>query len=146
VGAEGDNLRITHQPLDVNDPRQLEALVRREKDWGTDVVMVDTYSLAFSSRSDDGNAKAIEFARRMRWVMHEVGCSVVVVDHTGFEGDEPRDASAKRQQVDVAILMEKSGEWALGKPARFTMRNRKSARFANPFRLAGEIRDTRTAG
>lgn len=99
---------------------------------------------AFRSRSDDGNAKAIEFARRVRHVMAEVGCSVIVVDHTGFSGDEPRDASAKRQQVDVAILMTKVGEWAANTPAGFTMTNRKSARFANPFRLSGEIRDTYT--
>jgi hypothetical protein len=142
-----DHFRLTNQPLDFNDPRQVEALVRRESDWGdgrgSDVILIDTYSMAFNSRSDDGNAKAIEFARRVRFVMAQVGCSVIVVDHTGFEGDEPRDASAKRQAVDVAILMEKVGEWAKGKSARFTMRNRKSARFANPFRLAGAIKDGR---
>jgi hypothetical protein len=140
-----DNFRLTNQPLDLNDPRQVEALVRRESAWEdgrpTDVILIDTYSHAFSSRSEDGNAKAIEFARRVRWVMAQVGCSVVVIDHTGFEGDEPRDASAKRQQVDVAILMAKEGEWEKGKDARFRMRNRKSARFANPFELTGAIAD-----
>jgi hypothetical protein len=141
------HFRLTNQPLDFNDPRQVEALIRRESDWGdgrgSDVILLDTYSHAFNSRSEDGNAKAIEFARRVRFVMATVGCSVIVIDHTGFEGDEPRDASAKRQQVDVAILMEKQGEWAKGKAARFVMRNRKSARFANPFRLAGAIKDGR---
>ena len=140
------NLRITNQPIDFNDARQVGRLVEREKEWGdgrgADVIMIDTYSHAFNSRSDDGNAKAIEFAVRVRHVMREVGCSVVVLDHTGFNGDEPRDASAKRQQVDVAILMEKRGEWRAGEPARFAMTNRKAARFGNPFRLNGEIRDT----
>lgn len=136
-------LRVTNGPLDLNDPRQFQALVDREKKWRTDVIMIDTYSHAFRSRSDDGNAKAIEFARRVRHVMAEVGCSVVVVDHTGFSGDEPRDASAKRQQVDVAILMAKNGEWRSGEPARFSMTNKKSARFANPFHLTGEIRDVK---
>lgn len=138
------NLRITNNPLDLNDQRQMRALIDREKEWRTDIILIDTYSHAFRSRSDDGNAKAIEFARRVRHVMAEVGCSVIVVDHTGFSGDEPRDASAKRQQVDVAILMTKVGEWAANTPAGFTMTNRKSARFANPFRLSGEIRDTYT--
>jgi hypothetical protein len=141
------NLRITNQPIDFNDPRQVGRLVEREKDWGdgrgADVIMIDTYSHAFNSRSEDGNAKAIEFAVRVRYVMREVGCSVVVLDHTGFHGDEPRDASAKRQQVDVAILMEKRGEWRAGEPARFSMTNRKSARFGNPFRLNGEIQDVK---
>jgi sugar phosphate isomerase/epimerase len=60
--------------------------------------VIDTYSHAFNSRSEDGNAKAIEFARRIRHLMHEVGCSVVLLDHTGYQQtDEPRDASAKRQ-------------------------------------------------
>lgn len=136
-------LRITNQQLDLNDPRQLQALIDREQDWGTDVILIDTYSHAFNSRSEDGNAKAIEFARKVRRVMAEVGCSVVVIDHTGFSGDEPRDASAKRQQVDVAVLMTKAGEWVPGEPARFTMANKKSARFSNPFLLSGEIRDTR---
>lgn len=140
------NLRVTNEPLDLNDPRQLDALVEREREWRTDVILIDTYSHAFRSRSEDGNAKAIEFARRVRHVMAEVGCSVVVVDHTGFSGDEPRDASAKRQQVDVAVLMAKNGEWRAGEPARFSMTNRKAARFANPFHLSGEIRDTDKKG
>ena len=75
--------------------------------------------------------------------MQAVGCSFVVIDHTGFVGDEPRDASAKRQQVDVAIHMEKNGDWVHGQPARFTMRNRKAARFGNPFYLGGEIHDAK---
>lgn len=137
------NLRLTNQPIDFNDARQVARLVEREKEWGAHVVMIDTYSHAFNSRSEDGNAKAIEFARRVRYVMREVGCAFVVLDHTGFVGDEPRDASAKRQQVDVAVLMDKRGEWRAGEPARFSMTNKKSARFANPFHLNGEIRDTK---
>jgi hypothetical protein len=144
------HFRLTNEPLDMNDPRQLGALVERERDWGdgrpTDVVLIDTYSHAFNSRSEDGNAKAIEFARRVRHLMHVVGCSVVLIDHTGYaQEDEPRDASAKRQQVDVAILMKKAGEWRPGQPARFTMKNNKAARFANPFFLTGEIRDAKDA-
>lgn len=149
-GPDPANFRLTNQPLDFNDPRQVERLIAREKDWGdgrgSDVLMLDTYSHAFNSRTEDGNAKAIEFARRARWVMHEVGCSIVIVDHTGYEGEEMRDASAKGQQVDVAVLMKKAGEWRPGQPARFTMTNRKAARFANPFFLNGEIRDTASKG
>jgi hypothetical protein len=141
------NFRLTNEPLDLNDPLQLQALVAREKDWGTDVVLIDTYSHAFNSRSEDGNAKAIEFARRVRHLMHEVGCSVVLIDHTGYaQEDEPRDASAKRQQVDVGVLMKKAGEWRPGQAARFTMKNTKAARFANPFYLQGEIRDVKGDG
>ncbi len=142
-GPDPANFRLTNEPLDLYDSAQVMNLIQREKEWETDVIMIDTYSHAFQSRSDDGNAKAIEFARRVRFVMAEVGCSVVVVDHTGFEGDEPRDASAKRQQVDVAILMRKEGEWAKGADAKFTMLNRKAARFGNPFRIAGAIHDKR---
>lgn len=142
------NFRLTNEPIDFNDPRQIGNLIRRESDWGdgrgSDVLLFDTYSHAFNSRSEDGNAKAIEFARRVRHVMHEVGCSVVVIDHTGYaQEDEPRDASAKRQQIDVGVLMKKAGEWRPGQPARFTMKCTKSARFANPFYLTGEIRDVK---
>jgi hypothetical protein len=74
--------------------------------------------------------------------MAEVGCSVIVIDHTGYmQQDEPRDASAKRQQVDVAVMMKKAGEWRPGQPARFTMENKKASRFANPFFMTGEICD-----
>ncbi len=136
------NFRLSNDPLDFNDPRQLQALVEDEKAWGADIIIIDTYSHAFNSHSEDGNAKAIEFARRVRYVMAEVDCSVVVIDHTGYtQADEPRDASAKRQQVDVAILMSKRGEWQPGQPARFSMVNKKAARFANPFFKNGEIQD-----
>ena len=134
-------LRLTNEPMNMFDRTYVEAMIEREKEWGTQVIMIDTYSHAFSSHADDGNAKAIAFARVVRHVMSEVGCSFVVIDHTGFVGDEPRDASAKRQQVDVAILMEKNGEWAVGQPARWTMQNKKTARFANPFFLGGSIED-----
>lgn len=138
------NFRQTNEPLDFNDARQFQALVEREKEWGAQLIVIDTYSHAFNSRSEDGNAKAIEFARRVRFLMHETGATVVVIDHTGYvQEDEPRDASAKRQQVDVAVLMKKEGEWRPGKPARFTMENKKAARFGNPFRLTGEIKDGR---
>ena len=135
------HFRLTHEPLDVSDPDQFRQLVTREADWGTDIIIIDTYSHAYSSRSEDGNRRAIEFARRIRYLMHEVDCTVIVIDHTGYAHNEPRDASAKRQQVDVAILMEKAGEWRKGQPARFVMTNNKAARFGNPFRLTGEIRD-----
>lgn len=138
------NFRLTNAPIDFNDPRQLEALMERERDWGTNLLLIDTYSHAFNSRSEDGNAKAIDFARRVRYIMHEVGCTVIVIDHTGYaQAHEPRDASAKRQQVDVAILMEKAGEWRPGQPAQFVMTNHKAARFGNPFHYRGEIRDTK---
>lgn len=135
------HFRLTNEPLDVSDPNQLNQLVAREAEFGTDIIIIDTYSHAYSSRSEDGNRRAIEFARRMRHLMHEVDCSVIVVDHTGYAHNEPRDASAKRQQVDVAILMEKVGEWRKGQPARFSMTNNKSARFGNPFRYNGQVED-----
>lgn len=140
-GPNPANFRLTNNLLDVADERQVLALIERERAWATDMILIDTYSHAFTSRSDDGNAKAIAFAQVIRFIMQEVGCTVIVVDHTGFVGDEPRDASAKRQQVDVAILMKKAGEWRPGQPARFTMDNKKAARFSNPFFLTGEIRD-----
>lgn len=34
--ANPENLRISHQILDLNDPRQLEDMIRREKAWGVD--------------------------------------------------------------------------------------------------------------
>lgn len=146
LGADPAYFRLSNQPLDLNDARQLDKLVEREKTWPdggtTDVLLIDTYSHAFNSRSEDGNAKAIDFARRVRWIMHEVGCSVVVIDHTGYQQkDEPRDASAKRQAVDVAILMDKRGQWRMGEDAKFTMSNKKAARFANPFEYNGRIKD-----
>lgn len=142
LGPDPAHFRQTNEPLDLNDARQFQALVEREKEWGTRLVIMDTYSHAFNSRSEDGNAKAIEFARRVRYLMHVVGCSVVLIDHTGYaQEDEPRDASAKRQQVDVAVLMKKEGEWKPGRPARFRMENKKAARFGNPFSLTGEIKD-----
>lgn len=148
-----DNFRITNQPIDFNDARQVNALIERNKAGGngswpdgkaTDLLIIDTYSHAFNSRSEDGNAKAIEFARRVRYIMSQVGCSVILIDHTGYQmADEPRDASAKRQQVDVALYMQKVGQWAPGQPARFSMANKKSARFGNPLFLRGEIADVR---
>jgi hypothetical protein len=146
-GPDPENLRLTNEPLDFNNQTQVEALIEREGTWGTDIILIDTYSHAFGSRSEDGNARAIEFARRVRYVMASVGCTVVVIDHTGYAQEiDPRDASAKRQQVDVAVLMKKRGEWVFGQPARFSMKNHKAARFANPFYLEGEISDVKDRG
>ena len=137
----GDRFRLSNQLLNLADERQARALLERER--GRDLVILDTYSHAFAQRYDsgDGNAKAIEFARVIRWLIKHTGATFVVLDHTGFERmEEPRDASAKRQQVDVAIGMRKRGAWVAGEPARFEMHNYKSARFANPFTIRGEIR------
>ena len=148
LGPDPACFRITHEPLDLGWPEQVDALIEREREWGTNVILVDTYSHAFNShQSDDGNARAIAFAQCVRHIMHELrdqGLTFVVVDHTGFpkEGQvkEPRDASAKRQQVDVAVYMEKDGEWQPGSNrAGFGMHNFKAARFGNPFDIRGAI-------
>lgn len=139
-----DNLRISHELLDLSDPHQLAALLRREKEWDTDWILLDTYSHAFMSRSEDGNAKAIHFAKIIRHILHELDCSVIVVDHTGYSAHgEPRDASAKRQAVDMSIKMERPAGfiWEPNKPSVFTMVNTKSARFGNPFDRVGRIHD-----
>lgn len=141
-----ENFRISNEMIDLNDPHQFRALVAREQAWETDWLIIDTYSHAFYSSSEDGNAKAIEFARLVRHIMHLVGCSVILVDHTGYaDHGEPRDASAKRQQVDVAIKMSRpdSWKWEPGKDSAFVMENHKSARFGNPFQLAGRICDVK---
>jgi hypothetical protein len=132
--------RVTNQLINLADPEQAKAMAIREE--GRDLVIIDTYSHAFAQRYDtgDGNARAIEFARVVRWLMRKTGATFVVIDHTGFERpEEPRDASAKRQQVDVAIGMERPRAWERGKPAYFRMTNYKSARFGNPFSIDGKI-------
>lgn len=139
------NFRITQQPLNLAEPDQVRAMV--ERDTGQDLIVLDTYSHVFGFGSDDENAKAVAFARVIRYVMYHTGSAVVVIDHTGFENRyEPRGASAKRQQVDVAIFMEKREQWVKGKPAPFAMENRKSSRFANPFSLTGAVLDTEDGG
>ena len=141
-----DNFRLTNLPMDLSDVRQAEALVKRERDWGdgrgSDLVVIDTYEHAWRAGTDDGNAKAIAFAQVVRWAMAETGASFIVVDHTGYaQSGEPRDGSAKRQQVDVAIAMKPNGAWRVGQPASFTMENMKASRFANPFLLHGNVMD-----
>jgi hypothetical protein len=151
-----DNFRITNQYIDINDARQLNDLVERNRpgghgSWldgrGTDWLIIDTYSHAFNGSREETNARAIEFSRRVRYIMHEVGCSVILLDHTGYmQPGEPRDASAKRQQADQAIMMEKVGEWQPGKPSVCTLTNKKSARFGNPFHIVCRIKDTPSGG
>lgn len=139
-----EHLRISHQLLNLADPLQMESLIRRENEWGTNWIILDTYSHAFFSRSEDGNAKAIQFAKIIRRVLKEVDCTVIVVDHTGYSTHgEPRDASAKRQAVDMSIKMERPAGfvWQPNKPSVFRMDNTKSARFGNPFELIGRIMD-----
>lgn len=139
-----DNLRVSHELLDLSDPRQTEALIRRSNENGTNLIMLDTYSHAFNSRSEDGNAKAIQFAKIIRHILKEVDCSVIVVDHTGYSAHgEPRDASAKRQAVDMSVKMERAAEWQPNKPSVFRMENTKSARFGNPFEIIGRITDVK---
>lgn len=154
-GPDWSNFRVTCDYLDLNNNDQLYEFIEGNKAGGeyswrdgkaTDWIMIDTYSHAFQSRTEDGNAKAIEFAVRIRHVIREVGCSVILLDHTGYAHDEPRDASAKKQQVDMAILMKKEGIWAPGAPARFSMANVKASRFANQFFYRGEIADLPNKG
>jgi putative DNA primase/helicase len=139
-----DLFRITNAMVDLNDNAQLKALVEREQAFQPDWIILDTYSHVFSSRTEDGNAKAIEFARRMRYVMAELGCTVIYLDHTGYQDHgEPRDASAKRQQVDVAIKMNAPQvPWEPNRSAIFHMENHKASRFGNPFDESGRIEDT----
>lgn len=144
LDADPDYLRATVDGLDLGDPEQAQQVLDDALEAGTDLIIFDTYSHAFQSGwNEDGNARAIEFARVCRAIIRESGVTIVVLDHTGFSSTgEPRDASAKRQQVDVAILMDRPHtEWAPNQPAYFTMVSTKSSRFENPFEYSGKIVD-----
>lgn len=141
--TDPDYFRISNHMLNLADPAQLEDMVRREQ--GRDLIVLDTYVHAFSpsGAGGDENAMAVDFARRARYIIKQTGATLVVVDHSGFEiRDDPRGASAKRQQVDIAIAMASDPWMGPGHAASFTMRNVKSARFANPFTVTGQILDT----
>lgn len=143
VGPDPEHFRLTNQPVDFSDPLQVDTLIERE--LGRDLIILDTYSHAMGGDfQGDHNAKAIAFAKTIRGVMRWTGATVVVIDHTGFGTgrDDPRDSSAKRQQVDVAVLMEERSAWkGPGHPAEFSMVNKKYARFSNPFELEGQVED-----
>lgn len=142
-----DCFRITHEPINLSDPIDVQSMVDRDK--GQHVILIDTYSHAYQNRQGDGNEQAIAFAQTVRHIMAETGATVIVLDHSGYQNqDEPRDASAKRQQVDTAFSMRSVGQWQRGqRQARFTITNFKAARLANPFQdVRGNISDTDDGG
>jgi hypothetical protein len=138
--------------VELSDPAQVRAVIEREHDpgWEPGVVVFDTYSHAFGAHDaayGNENERAILFARVVRHIMRKTGATVVVVDHTGFEiRDDPRGASAKRQQADVAILMTSRGAWLPGQPSGFRLENKKAARFGNPFDVTGRVVDEEGGG
>lgn len=139
--------RLTQQALDLSKPRQVDALIERER--GRDLIAIDSFGLVYPSREEgDPNESFVGFSRIVKRIIRETGATVALIDHVGYQNpEEPRGASSKRQQVDVAILMEKDGDWiGPGQPARFVMKNKKSARFTNPFYVKGIIFDTAKGG
>jgi hypothetical protein len=142
LGADPDNVRVSVDYLDMGDDAVVDELIQSELEFQSRFIVVDTYAHAYWSRAEDGNARAIEFARIVRRVMRETQVSVVVLDHVGYENqDEPRDASAKRQQVDTSALMKRTRDWAAGEPMHFSMRCTKSSRFENPYEFRGRVVD-----
>lgn len=139
-----EHFRISKRELDLFKESHIRNLIEYEKEWGTQVIIIDTYSHAHNSQSEDGNAVAIEFARRVRKIMREVGCTVILVDHTGYQQtNEPRGSSAKRQQVDTAFLVEAIRPKTDRHSPQFSITSKKSSRFDNDCRYVVEVADTK---
>jgi hypothetical protein len=113
-----------------------------ERDLGQDVILLDSYSVAYSNKSEDENTRAVSFSRVVHRIIRETGATVIVVDHSGFDDSRLRGASAKGQQADVVIHMKEARGWpGRGRPYEFTLKNEKASRFENPFDLSGALVD-----
>lgn len=75
-----------------------------------DILFIDTLHTA-SVGSDENSAKDIGVVMSMaKKAVRELGCSVVLIHHTGKNGNKERGSSAMRGDMDAMILVERIGE------------------------------------
>lgn len=131
----------SNRGINLADTDAIERLIERDKD--RDLIILDTYIHVYAPSWDvERNQKAADHGKAVDRIIQGTGACVVTIDHTGFRGEEMRDASAKKQQADIAILVSHDNEWeGPGHPAAFKIRNMKATRFGNPFTARGAVVD-----
>lgn len=74
------------------------------------LVVIDTYAANRSPGLDENSAQHSEFwLAGVRRVRDELGASVLILHHTGWDGDRVRGSSAIQGAADVVLLVERSG-------------------------------------
>ncbi|MGI0015321.1 MAG: AAA family ATPase, partial [Nitrososphaera sp.] len=133
---------VSGQGLDLSDENEVDRII--EECRGTALLAFDSYNIIYAPGTEKHpNEKFVEFSKHARRIINETGTTLIMIDHSGFEATHERDASAKRQQVDVSVQFEDTNQdWkGKGHPAKFRMVNRKSVRYSNPFRYEGCVWD-----
>ena len=97
------------------------------------LIVVDTFARNMGKGNENDNADIGIFVNNIDQMRHRLGCSVLLVHHTGhMEGDRARGGSALPAAMDACFLLEskKSGSMTL------TQKKAKEAELCEPIGLA----------
>ncbi len=95
---------------DATEPVSEGMLIRAIRTFKTDLVVIDTLSVAFPVQGEDDNAAATEQMGRLKRLAYKTGAAVVAIHHIGkTEAKEgvylPRGASARPAAADIVVTM-----------------------------------------
>lgn len=103
---EPGDFRILPRALSL--PSYLNDVIAALKPFTPDVVITDTLNSYFGGGNENDTQDMTTFVQSVRLLIHEVGCSVVVIHHTGI-GDPSRERGSivLRGASDVVIQVGK---------------------------------------
>ncbi|MBZ5638518.1 MAG: AAA family ATPase [Acidobacteriia bacterium] len=86
MGLKADAARgfvqVIRSRIRFDDPRNLRLLMSSLKSWGTEFLFVDSFRRMTGGNTNDGEVVANLFNRALDPISMELGCGVVIVDHT----------------------------------------------------------------
>ncbi len=101
---------VVPDAVDFRDQAQVAQLIQRLRSVGPVLLGIDTLSRAMPGGDDSKMLDVgMVFANCDR-VRRELGCSVEVIHHTGWNEDRERGSSSLRGTADTTVMLSKDGE------------------------------------
>jgi KaiC/GvpD/RAD55 family RecA-like ATPase len=100
---DADNLLVPELPdgLDLSSPNGMESLYANVSEHGARLVVIDTLSDALGTVDEDKASSLRPVIKALRKVIDATGATILLVQHTGWDGKRERGSIAMRSAVDV---------------------------------------------
>lgn len=108
--------RIMDEALSL--PAQASAVIETLREFSPDIVVTDTLNAYFGGGDENSTQDMSGFCHALRYVRDELGCSIVVIHHTGH-GDSGRERGSIVLRATADVLIQVAKDETAGKLVGF---------------------------
>ena len=108
--SRAGKLHLYPRPVHLNDPGAMAELVEVVRDGGYGFLVIDTLHRSMPGTDEDSATEFGPVFDAVAGLRDDLGCSVLLVDHTGHSGERNRGTSAKGDDADYVLVASYPGQ------------------------------------